>query len=99
MNIKSLRMTYVAAPSDAIPFPAEHFDVVCALTRSITLRISKGTIAEIKRVVYGQMSLDHRSNDANPTNMASLWSQNSRRNESVRKSSRRDGSALRSAEH
>jgi SAM-dependent methyltransferase len=118
------KMTYVAAPSDAIPFPAEHFDVVCAFNSLDHVEDLEGTIAEIKRVVrpgglfllivevnhrptasepidlpwsisgafidvfnllmekryeigkhhdiYGQISLDDRYNDANPTNRAGI---------------------------
>ena len=45
------KMTYVAASSDAIPFPAEHFDVVCAFNSLDHVAHLEKTIAEIKRVV------------------------------------------------
>ena len=35
------KMTYVAASSDAIPFPAQHFDVVCAFNSLDHVRTSK----------------------------------------------------------
>lgn len=45
------KMNYVAAPSDAIPFPAQHFDVVCAFNSLDHVAHLEKTIAEIKRVV------------------------------------------------
>ena len=45
------KMTYVAAPSDAIPFPAQHFDVVCSFNSLDHVADLEKTIAEIKRVV------------------------------------------------
>jgi SAM-dependent methyltransferase len=91
------KMTYVAAPSDAIPFPAEHFDVVCAfnsldhvedLPASEPLDLPwsiSGAFMDVfnllmeKRYeigkhhdIYGQISLDDRYNDANPTNGAGI---------------------------
>jgi ubiquinone/menaquinone biosynthesis C-methylase UbiE len=45
------KMTYVAASSDAIPFPAEYFDTVCAFNSLDHVAYLEKTIAEIKRVV------------------------------------------------
>jgi ubiquinone/menaquinone biosynthesis C-methylase UbiE len=45
------KMTYVAASSDAIPFPAEHFDVVCAFNSLDHVAHLEKTIAEIKGLV------------------------------------------------
>ena len=45
------KMTYVAASSDAIPFPAEHFEVVCAFNSLDHVAHLEKTIVEIKRVV------------------------------------------------
>jgi ubiquinone/menaquinone biosynthesis C-methylase UbiE len=45
------KMTYVAASSEAIPFPAGHFDVVCAFNSLDHVANLGKTIAEIKRVV------------------------------------------------
>ena len=44
-------MTYVAASSDAIPFPAEHFDVVCSFNSLDHVANLEKTIAENKRMV------------------------------------------------
>jgi ubiquinone/menaquinone biosynthesis C-methylase UbiE len=45
------KMTYIAASSDAIPFPAEYFDVVCAFNSLDHVAHLEKTVAEIKRVV------------------------------------------------
>lgn len=45
------KMTYVAASSDAIPFPAEYFDTVCAFNSLDHVAYLEKTIAEIKRMV------------------------------------------------
>jgi ubiquinone/menaquinone biosynthesis C-methylase UbiE len=44
------RMTYVAASSDAIPFAADYFDVVCSINSLDHVADVKKTISEIKRV-------------------------------------------------
>ncbi len=51
------KITYVAASSDAIPFPAEHFDIVCALNSLDHVAHLEKTIAEIKLCALN--SLDH----------------------------------------
>jgi ubiquinone/menaquinone biosynthesis C-methylase UbiE len=45
------KMTYVAASSDAIPFPAEYFEVVCSFNSLDHVANVQKTITEIKRVV------------------------------------------------
>ena len=50
MGAQHHKMTYVAASSDAIPFPAAHFDVVCSLNSLDHVANLEKTIAEIKRV-------------------------------------------------
>jgi ubiquinone/menaquinone biosynthesis C-methylase UbiE len=50
MGAQHHKMTYVAASSDAIPFPAAHFDVVCSLNSLDHVANLLKTIAEIKRV-------------------------------------------------
>jgi ubiquinone/menaquinone biosynthesis C-methylase UbiE len=50
MGAQHHKMTYVAASSDAIPFPAGHFDVVCSLNSLDHVADFDKTVAEIKRV-------------------------------------------------
>jgi SAM-dependent methyltransferase len=50
MGAQHHKMTYVAASSDAIPFPAGHFDVVCSLNSLDHVADLEKTEAEIKRV-------------------------------------------------
>jgi SAM-dependent methyltransferase len=45
------KMAYVAASSDAIPFAADYFDVVCSINSLDHVAEVDKTIAEIKRVV------------------------------------------------
>ena len=51
MGAQHHKMTYVAASSDAIPFTAGHFDVVCSLNSLDHVADLENTVAEIKRVV------------------------------------------------
>ena len=51
MGAQHHKMTYVAASSDAIPFPAGHFDVVCSLNSLDHVADLEKTVKEIKRVV------------------------------------------------
>jgi SAM-dependent methyltransferase len=51
MGAQHHKMTYVAASSDAIPFAAGHFDVVCSLNSLDHVADLEKTVAEIKRVV------------------------------------------------
>jgi len=44
------KMTYAAAPSEAIPFPDEHFDVVCSFNSLDHVANLERTLAEIRRV-------------------------------------------------
>ena len=72
------KMTYVAASSDAIPFPAEHFDVVCAFNSLDHVAHLEKTIAEIKRVVRPGglflliVEVNHRPTASEPINLP--WS-------------------------
>jgi SAM-dependent methyltransferase len=45
------KMTYLAASSDAIPFPSQYFDVVCAFNSLDHVANLEKTITEVKRVV------------------------------------------------
>ena len=45
------QMTYVAAPSEKVPYPDQHFDVICSFNSLDHVESYEETAAEIKRLV------------------------------------------------
>lgn len=50
LGAKKHKMTYIASPSEKIPFPDGHFDVVCSFNSLDHVADYHKTVAEIKRV-------------------------------------------------
>jgi SAM-dependent methyltransferase len=75
MGAQHHKMTYVAASSDAIPFPAEYFDIVCSFNSLDHVANLEKTIVEIKRVVHSGgfflliTEVNHPPTPAEPINL------------------------------